>query len=310
MDRMAMTGPAVAESLLDLIGNTPMVALNRVSAPGSATILAKLEAVNPSGSVKDRTALAMIEDAERKGLLRAGGTVIEPSSGNTAIALALVGTLKGYRVLVVMPEDVSADWRRLIAHFGGEVHTTPSPAGMPGAIKAAQEMARKNSSHVLLKQFENPANPEAHRRTAAEILSATGGEVHAFVAAVGTGGTITGIGEVLKRRIPGITVIAVQPARSQVLTGGSPGEHRIYGIGANFIPQVLNMAVIDEVLSVSEEDASRTSHLLASKEGLFVGVSSGANVSAALKIAERLGPGKTVVTILPDTGARYLGLPR
>jgi cysteine synthase A len=300
----------VAQGVLGLIGNTPLVALTRLTPPGSATVLAKVEALNPSGSIKDRIALAMVEDAEAKGLLKPGATIIEPSSGNTAIALALVGTLKGHRVVVVMPEDVAPAWRSLIIRFGGELHLTRAREGMPGAMKAAQELAQKEPMGVLLRQFENPANVEAHRRTTAqEILDACSTDVDSFVAGVGTGGTITGVGERLKKELSKVSVIAVQPARSPVLTGGAPGEHYIYGIGASFVPPILNRAIIDEVISVPDEEAYKTAHQLAQREGLLVGMSSGANVYTALKVAQRLGPGKTVVTVLPDSWTRYLSLP-
>lgn len=300
----------VAESVLDLIGNTPLVRLNRVPAAGSATVLAKVESQNPGGSVKDRIARAMIEDAERRGVLRAGSTLVEPTSGNTGIGLALVSAVKGYRLVLTMPDDMSLERRRLLARLGAELVLTPAIEGMTGAVFAAQELCRAHPDYVMLQQFENPANPEAHRRTTAlEILEATGGKVDGFVAGVGTGGTITGVGEVLRERIPRIRIVAVEPARSPVLSGGKFGVHGIQGIGASFVPGIFNRSVVDEIVQVKDEDAMAMSLRLAREEGLLVGVSAGANVWAALGVAERLGAGRTVVTVLCDTGERYLSVP-
>ena len=306
-----MTGrPRVADSVLDLIGNTALVRLSRVGASGSATILAKVESQNPGGSVKDRIARSMIEDAERRGLLRPGSTLVEPTSGNTGIGLAIVAAVKGYRLILTMPDDMSSERRRLLARLGAELVLTPAIEGMTGAVYAAQELCRTNSAYVMLQQFENPANPDAHRRsTALEILEATGGKVDGFVAGVGTGGTITGVGEVLRQRLPGIRVVAVEPARSPVLSGGKARVHGIQGIGASFVPGILNRAVIDEIVQVKDEDAMAMALRLAREEGLLVGISAGANVWAALGVAERLGAGRTVVTILCDTGERYLSVP-
>ncbi len=306
-----MTGrPLIADSVLDLIGNTPLVRLNRLPSAGSATILAKVESQNPGGSVKDRIARAMIEDAERRGALRAGSTLVEPTSGNTGIGLALVAVVKGYRLILTMPDDMSLERRRLLARLGAELVLTPAIEGMTGAVYAAQELCRTNPGYVMLQQFENPANPDAHRRTTAlEILEATGAKIDAFVAGVGTGGTITGVGEVLRQRVPRVRIVAVEPARSPVLSGGKARVHGIQGIGASFVPGILNRTVIDEVVQVKDEDAMGTTLRLAREEGLLVGISAGANVWAALGVAERLGAGRTVVTVLCDTGERYLSVP-
>jgi cysteine synthase A len=302
--------PRIADSVLDLIGNTPLVRLNRLPGAGSATILAKVESQNPGGSVKDRIARSMIEDAEGRGVLRAGSTLVEPTSGNTGIGLALVAVVKGYRLILTMPDDMSLERRRLLARLGAELVLTPAIEGMTGAVFAAQELCRTNPGYVMLQQFENPANPEAHRRTTAlEILEATGAKLDAFVAGVGTGGTITGVGEVLRQRVPRVRVVAVEPARSPVLSGGKARVHGIQGIGASFVPGILNRSVIDEVVQVKDEDAMATALRLAREEGLLAGISAGANVWAALGVAERLGPGRIVVTVLCDTGERYLSVP-
>jgi cysteine synthase A len=296
----------IVDSVLDLIGDTPMVRLNRVVPNGAAEIVAKLESLNPAGSVKDRIALSMIEDAERRGILKPGATIVEPTSGNTGIGLAMVAAVKGYRLIVTMPEDMSLARRDLLARFGAEVVLTPALEGMTGAVYAAEELVRNNPDYFMPQQFENPANPEIHRRTTAqEILEATEGRLDAFVAGVGTGGTITGVGEVLKQHNPNILVVAVEPSRSPVLQGGRPGPHAIQGIGASFVPGVLNRRIIDEVIGVGDEEARAMARRLAREEGLLVGISSGANVVAAIKVAKRLGRGKRVVTILPDTGERY-----
>jgi cysteine synthase A len=299
----------VVNSVLELIGDTPLVRLNRLPAPGSATVLAKLESRNPGASVKDRIALAMIEAAERDGRLKPGGTMVEPTSGNTGIGLALVAAVKGYRLILTMPESMSVERRRLLARFGAELVLTSAAEGMNGAVRAAEDLAARNPSYFMPQQFQNPANPEVHRRTTAEeIWAATGGQVDAFVAGVGTGGTITGVGQVLKARRPGALVVAVEPAKSPVLRGGKPSGHGIQGIGPNFVPQVLDRTVVDEIIDVADEDAHAISARLAREEGLLVGISAGANVWAALQVAQRLGTGKVVVTVLPDTGERYLSL--
>ena len=301
--------PKIADTVLDLIGNTPMVRLNRLPKPGSATIYAKLESLNPAGSVKDRIALAMVEAAERAGILKPGDTIVEPTSGNTGIGLAMVAAVKGYRLILTMPEDMSIERRRLLQRFGAEIILTPAIEGMTGAVYAAQELVAKHG-YFMPQQFENPANPEIHRQTTArEILEATDGRVDAVVIGIGTGGTITGVGEVLKQEVPGVLVVGVEPARAPVLAGGKFRPHAIQGMGASFVPGVLNRDVIDELIHVRDEDAIATAARLTREEGLLVGISSGANVFAALQVAERLGTRKVVVTILPDTGERYLTMP-
>jgi cysteine synthase A len=302
--------PRIADSVLDLIGNTQLVRLNRIPPAGGATILAKVESQNPGGSVKDRIARSMIEEAERQGTLRPGSTLVEPTSGTTGIGLAMVAVVKGYRLILTMPDDMSLERRRLLARLGAELVLTPAIEGMTGAVYAAQELCRANPGYVMLQQFENPANVDAHRRTTAlEILAATDGKLDAFVAGVGTGGTITGVGEVLRQRLPRTRVVAVEPARSPVLSGGKARVHGIQGIGASFVPGILNRTVIDEIVQVKDEDAMSMTLRLAREEGLLVGISAGANVWAALGVAERLGAGRTVVTVLCDTGERYLSVP-
>ena len=302
--------PRLARNVLELIGDTPLVQLQRIPRPGSARILGKLESLNPGGSVKDRIALAMIEEAERSGHLKPGDTIVEPTSGNTGIGLAMVAAVKGYRLILTMPEDMSAERRRLVGRFGAEVILTPAIEGMSGAVYAAESLVAQNPGYFMPQQFVNPANPTIHRLTTAqEILKATDGQIDAFVVGVGTGGTITGVGEVLKREVPGVQVVAVEPARSPVLQGGRARPHGIQGIGASFVPGVLNMQVIDEIIAVEDEDAYRMASRLAREEGLLVGISAGANVFASTVVAERLGTGRVVVTILPDTGERYLSVP-
>jgi cysteine synthase A len=304
-----MARPLVAESVLDLVGHTPMVRLNRLPAPGGARVLAKVESVNPGGSVKDRIAVAMVEDAERRGLLAPGGTIVEPTSGNTGIGLAVVAAVKGYRLILTMPDDMSVERQRLLTRLGAEIHLTPAIEGMTGAVFAAQELVREHPDYVMPQQFQNPANPEAHRcTTGPEILEALDGRLDAFVAGVGTGGTVTGVGEALKARIPALLVVAVEPARSPVLAGGRPRPHGIQGIGASFVPGVLNRAVIDRIVGVRDEDAVAWSRRLAREEGLLVGISAGAAAFAACAVAAEMRPDQTVVTILPDTGERYLSL--
>jgi len=282
------------------------VRLHRVVPQGAAEVLGKLESLNPAGSVKDRIALSMIEEAERRGLLKPGATIVEPTSGNTGIGLAMVAAVKGYRVIITMPEDMSLARRDLLERYGVQVILTPALEGMSGAVYAARELLARHPDYFMPQQFENPANPEIHRQTTArEILEATGGELDAFVCGVGTGGTITGVGEVLKEHNRRILVVAVEPARSPVLQGGRAGWHGIQGIGASFIPTVLNRQIIDEVIGVRDEDAFAMARRLTREEGLLVGPSSGANVFAAIEVARRLGRGKRVVTILPDTGERY-----
>ncbi len=306
----AVRATCVAGSVLELVGNTPLVRLNRLPGPRSATVLGKLESLNPAGSVKDRIAVAMVEAAEREGRLAPGATIVEPTSGNTGIGLAMVAAVKGYRLILTMPEDMSVERRKLFTRFGAELQLTPAIEGMSGAVYAAEELLRQHPDYFMPQQFQNPANPEIHRLTTGpEILRATGGKVDAFVAGVGTGGTITGVGEILRAHNPNTLIVAVEPARSPVLRGGRAGMHAIQGIGASFVPGVLNRQVYHELMAVGDDDAIETSQRLAREEGLLVGVSSGANVFAALKVARRLGAGKTVVTMLCDTGERYLSAP-
>ncbi len=294
-----------AETVLDLIGNTPVVRLQRLPAPGAAQVWAKLERFNPGGSVKDRIAKSMVEAAEEAGLLAPGGTIVEPTSGNTGIGLAMVAAARGYGLVLVMPEGVSAERSALMRAYGAEVTLTPARLGMKGAIAHAAELAQQHGYFMPL-QFSNPANPEIHRRaTAAEILTQIG-HLDAFVGGVGTGGTITGVGEILKDAVPGMVIVAVEPAGSPVLSGGSPGKHKIQGIGAGFVPEVLNTDVIDQIIQVTDENAAETARRLAREEGILAGISSGAAAWAAIQVAERLGRDRVVVTLLPDTGERYL----
>ncbi|MGQ9600358.1 MAG: cysteine synthase A [Anaerolineae bacterium] len=297
--------PNRAETILDLIGNTPVVRLQRLPGPGSATVWAKLEKDNPGGSVKDRIGKSMIEAAEADGILKPGGVIIEPTSGNTGIGLAMVAAVKGYRLILVMPDTMSAERRAILKAFGAELILTPGAEGMKGAVAKAEALVRDHG-YFMPQQFKNPANPEVHRQTTAREILEQVGHVDAFVGGVGTGGTITGVGEILKQISPEVRIVAVEPADSPVLSGGQPGRHRIQGIGAGFVPDVLNRAVVDEVIPVTNEDAAETARRLAREEGLLVGISSGAAAWAALQVARRLGEGKVVVTVLPDTGERYL----
>ncbi|MFN8639769.1 MAG: cysteine synthase A [Dehalococcoidia bacterium] len=300
--------PLIADSVLELIGHTPLVRLHAVVPEGAAEILGKLESLNPGGSVKDRIALSMIAAAERDGSIQPGATLVEPTSGNTGIGLALVAARRGYHLVLTMPEDMSMERRRLLERLGAELVLTPAIEGMSGAVYAAGELVRRKG-YFMLQQFDNPANPEVHRRTTGpEILEATGGRVDAFVAGVGTGGTITGVGEVLRGAGLEPRIVAVEPARAPVLQGGRAGVHGIQGIGASFVPGVLNTAIYDEVMSVRDEDAFAMTKRLSREEGLLVGISSGANVWAAVKVAQELGAGKRVVTMLCDTGERYLSV--
>ncbi|OGK98880.1 MAG: cysteine synthase A [Candidatus Rokubacteria bacterium RIFCSPHIGHO2_12_FULL_73_22] len=300
-------GPRLAGSVLEAIGGTPLIRLNRLPKPGGAAVAAKLESVNPGGSVKDRIAAAMIEDAEQRGVLRPGATIVEPTSGNTGIGLAMVAAVKGYRLILTMPDDMSVERQRLLARYGAELQLTPAVEGMSGAVYAAEELAREHPEYFMPQQFQNPANPDVHRRTTAlEILEAVGGRLDAFVAGVGTGGTLTGVGEVLKQKVAGVRVIAVEPARSPVLSGGKAHPHAIQGIGASFVPGVLNPDVIDRIVQVRDEDAQAWARRLAREEGLLVGVSAGAAAFAACAVAAALAPEQLVVTVLPDTGERYL----
>jgi cysteine synthase A len=297
------------KEITELIGGTPLVRLNRFSRDGAASIYAKVESFNPGGSVKDRICLNMINEAERQGRLKPGSTIVEPTSGNTGIGLALISAVRGYRLILVMPESMSMERASLLSSYGAQLVLTAAWEGMKGAIKEAESIVAQNPSYFMPDQFSNPANPAIHRRTTAvEIWDALNGKIDAFVAAVGTGGTITGCGEVFKERNPRINVIAVEPAGSPVLSGGDPGPHKIQGIGAGFIPKVLNRSILDRVITVTDDEAYQTTKLLAKKEGLLVGISAGANVFAAQKVAEELGPDQNVVTILPDTGERYISI--
>jgi len=295
------------ESVLNLIGSTPVVRLRRLVRKDDATIWAKLEFFNPAGSVKDRICLAMIEAAEKDGKIRQGATIVEPTSGNTGIGLAMVCAVKGYRLILTMPETMSAERRTLLVAYGAHLELTPGSEGMRGAIRRAEEMVNKNPEFFMPHQFKNPANPQVHRETTArEILSQVDEPIDALVSGVGTGGTITGVGEVLKKKNATVKIVAVEPARSPVLSGGNPGPHKIQGIGAGFIPEVLNLKVIDQIIQVADEEAAETAKRLAKEEGLLVGISSGAAAFGALQVARDLGRGKTVVVIFPDTGERYL----
>lgn len=304
-----MNRTKVVDNVLELIGQTPMVRLHRMVANGSAEVIAKLENLNPAGSVKDRISLSMIQDAEARGILKKGSVIVEPTSGNTGIGLAMVCAVKGYRLILTMPETMSLERQYILGRYGAEIILTPAPEQMLGAVRKAEEIAGQTPGAFMPQQFNNPANPEIHRKTTAkEILNATDGKLDAFVAGVGTGGTVTGVGEVLKKKNPKVKVIAVEPATSNVLSGGKAGPHRIQGIGAGFIPNVLNQKVIDEVIPVSDEDAYEYSKRLAKEEGLFLGISAGAACWAALGVAKRLGKGKRVVVIFPDTGERYFSM--
>ena len=299
----------INENILSLIGRTPLVKFNRMN-DGEAEILGKVEYFNPGGSVKDRISLAMIEKAEKDGLITGETVIIEPTSGNTGIGLALVSAVKGYKLILTMPETMSLERRTLLKAYGAEIVLTPGPEGMKGAIRKAEELKEQYNKAFIPQQFKNFSNPEIHRiTTAQEILNDTDGKVDIFVAGVGTGGTVTGVGEVLKKNNPGVKVVAVEPDSSAVLSGEMPGPHKIQGIGAGFIPEILNIDVIDEIIRVSNEDAINTSRNLARTEGLLVGISSGAAAYAALQLSKRKeNKGKRIVAVLPDTGERYLSV--
>ncbi|MFZ5968139.1 MAG: cysteine synthase A [Bacillota bacterium] len=300
----------VASSIIELIGNTPIVKLNRFTEEKDADIYLKLEFFNPGSSVKDRIAKNMIEAAEAEGLLKAGSVIVEPTSGNTGIGLAMIGAAKGYKVILVMPETMSIERRKLLKAFGAELVLTEGAKGMRGAIEKATEIIKENPSYFMPQQFENPANPEVHRETTArEIIDQMDGKIDMVVAGVGTGGTVTGIGEVLKQEIPGIKIVAVEPKSSPVLSGGQPGPHKIQGIGAGFIPEILNKDVIDEIVQVEDDAAMETARNVAKREGVLVGISSGAAIYAAVEKAKLLGKGKNIVVIVPSYGERYLSTP-
>lgn len=295
------------ENIIQLIGNTPIVKLNKITGPGHAGIWAKLEGCNPGGSVKDRIALSMIETAEKEGKLKPGGTIIEPTSGNTGIGLALIAAVKGYRLILTMSEMMSLERRQIFEAYGAETVLTPGVRGMLGALEEAEITLKNNPDYFMPMQFENPANPEIHRcTTAPEIIDALGPDIDAFVAGVGTGGTITGTGEALRSIKSDIRIAAVEPAASPILSGGEPGPHKIAGIGAGFYPGVLNTKIYDEVIAVTDEDAALMVRRLAKEEGILAGISSGAAACAAVRVALKLGSGKKVVVIFPDRGDRYL----
>lgn len=304
----------IVQNVTQLIGDTPLVRLNRIVPEGSAEIYVKLEYQNPGSSVKDRIAISMIEVAEQQGLIQPGvNTIVEPTSGNTGIGLAMVAAAKGYRAILVMPETMSIERRNLLRAYGAELVLTPGSEGMNGSVKKAEEIANENPSYFLPQQFKNQANVKVHRETTGpeivEAINSFDGKIDAFVSGIGTGGTISGAGEVLKQNFPNIKVIAVEPAASPLLSGGGPGPHKIQGIGANFIPEILNREIYDQVITVENEEAFETARTVAKKEGLLVGISSGAAIFAALKVAKELGEGKRVVAVVPSNGERYLSTP-
>lgn len=303
----------LVQSITELIGDTPLVRLNRVVPEDSAEIYVKLEFQNPGASVKDRIALSMIEAAEKEGKLKPGDTIVEPTSGNTGIGLAMVAAAKGYKAILVMPETMSIERRNLLRAYGAQVVLTPGPEGMKGAVAKAEEIVASNPGYFMPQQFDNPANVKIHRETTGpeivEAIQSHDGKLDAFVAGVGTGGTISGAGEVLRKHFPHIKIYAVEPAASPILSGGKPGPHKIQGIGANFIPNILNREIYDGVITVENEEAFETSRRVAREEGILGGISSGAAIFAALKVAKQLGKGKRVVTVVPSNGERYLSTP-
>ncbi|MFH1283818.1 MAG: cysteine synthase A [bacterium] len=300
-----------AENILELIGKSPMVKLHKLVGEESAEVFAKLEYFNPGGSVKDRICLAMIEDAEKKGLIKKGATIIEPTSGNTGIGLAMVSAVKGYKCIIVMPETMSLERIYILKSFGAEVVLTPGNTGMAGSIQKAEQLLQNTPNSYMPQQFENDVNPQIHRETTAlEILEDMNNTIDALVAGIGTGGSITGIGEVLKKNNPAIKIIGVEPLASAVLSGEKPGPHKIQGIGAGFIPKILNREIIDHIIKVDDNRAFHMSRKICQKEGIFVGISSGAAAYAAQLTSEKLGPGKTVVVMFPDTGERYFSMER
>lgn len=295
-------------NVLDMIGATPVLKLNRLVKDDMADVFVKLEKFNPAGSIKDRAALGMIEKAENLGLLKAGYTIIEPTSGNTGIALAMIGRIKGYEVIIVMPDTMSIERRNLIKAYGAQLVLTDGTKGMKGAINKAKEMAEGNSNFFIPQQFTNLANPEKHYNTTAEEIIKDVEELDVFVAGVGTGGTITGVGRRLKEIKQGVKVIAVEPEKSPVLSGGEPGPHKIQGIGAGFIPDIYDNSVVDEIIKISDEEAFEMAKLMAKEEGILVGISTGANIAAAIKIAKKLGKGRKIVTVSPDGGEKYISM--
>lgn len=303
----------LVQSITDLIGDTPLVRLNRVVPEGSAEIYVKLEYQNPGASVKDRIAISMIEVAEQEGKLKPGDTIIEPTSGNTGIGIALVAAAKGYKAILVMPETMSLERRNLLRAYGAQLVLTPGAEGMKGAIKRAEELQAENPSYFIPQQFKNLANVKVHRETTGpeivEAINAHDGKLDAFISGIGTGGTITGAGGVLKENFPNIKIYAVEPAASPGLSGGKPGPHKIQGIGAGFVPDILNTSIYDEIIAVENEDAFETSRRVAKEEGILGGISSGAAIFAALKVAKELGAGKRVVAVIPSNGERYLSTP-
>lgn len=303
----------VVNNVTELIGETPLVRLNRIVPEDSAEIYLKLEYQNPGASVKDRIAISIVEEAEKEGRLKPGDTIIEATSGNTGIGLAMVAAAKGYKAVIVMPETMSLERRNLLRAYGAELVLTPGSEGMNGAVKKAEEILKENAGFFMAEQFKNQANVKIHRETTGpeivEAIQSIGGSLDAFVAGIGTGGTITGAGEVLKEQYPDIKIIAVEPAASPILAGGKPGPHKIQGIGANFIPEILNQEVYDEIVHVENDDAFETSRRVAKEEGVLGGISSGAAVYAALKVAKELGKGKRVVAVIPSNGERYLSTP-
>ena len=303
----------VVNNVTELIGGTPLVRLNRVVPEGSAEVYVKLEYQNPGSSVKDRIAISIIEDAEKSGRIKPGDTIVEATSGNTGIGLAMVAAAKGYRSIIVMPETMSLERRNLLRAYGAELVLTPGSEGMNGAVKKAEAIVEENSGYFMAEQFKNQSNVKIHRETTGpeivEAIQSVGGSLDAFVAGIGTGGTITGAGEVLKESFPDIKIYAVEPAASPILAGGAPGPHKIQGIGANFIPEILNQNVYDEIIHIENEDAFETARQVAKEEGILAGISSGAAIRAALKVAKELGEGKRVVAIVPSNGERYLSTP-
>ncbi|SEG76640.1 cysteine synthase A [Paenibacillus sp. UNC499MF] len=303
----------LVESITQLIGNTPLVKLNRVVPEDSAEIYVKLEFQNPGASVKDRIAISMIETAEQEGKLKPGDTIVEPTSGNTGIGLAMVAAAKGYRAILVMPETMSMERRNLLRAYGAELVLTPGAEGMKGAIRKAEELQAENPGYFIPQQFKNQANVKIHRETTGpeivEAIKGHDGKLDAFIAGIGTGGTITGAGEVLRENFPGIQIVAVEPSASPVLSGGKPGPHKIQGIGAGFVPDILNTEIYDQIIPVDNEDAFETSRRVARQEGILGGISSGAAIFAALKVAKELGPGKRVIAVIPSNGERYLSTP-